>query len=217
MELTNSRLRVFSLLRSQLLSYISSPKAFLDSLGINGDLPDSEDLASFNSLLEKCPDEDMEWHSVFLIIDKNTKTLYGHACFCGFISKHNVEIGYRIYQNWQNKGIMTEALKLISSEALRHPDITRVSAYCAPDNIASARVLIKNRFRLKKEDDTLLYVKRSEQRTFPILVGAVVFSAIGGIVGHFAFGHLHEGLNVGIFLGLGIGAAIAFKRNNRKL
>ena len=216
MELTNGRPRVFSLLRSQLLSYVASPQAFLDTMGLNGNPPDSEDLASFNSLLEKCQDEDMQWHSVLLITDKNTKTLYGHLCFCGLIDKYNVEIGYRIYPQWQNQGIMTEAIKLISSEALRHPDITRVSAFCSPDNIASARVLIKNRFRLKKNGDPALYVKRSEQRTFPILVGALIFSIIGGLVGHIAFGHLHEGLNIGIFVGLAIGAVVAFKRNNRK-
>ena len=217
MELTNSRLRVFSISRSQLVRYTEDPAAFLRSVGIKGECPDVQDMESFKQLLDKCDQEDMEWCSVFLITDKAEHILYGHACFCGLIEKHNVEIGYRIYDEYQNRGIMTEALKLISSEALRNPDITKVTSFCKSDNIASARVLQKNRFRLKKEGDLLQYVKRSEQRTFPILVGALVFSALGGVVGHFAFGHLHEGLNVGIFAGLAMGAAVAFKRNNRKI
>ncbi|MBR3750417.1 MAG: GNAT family N-acetyltransferase [Clostridia bacterium] len=217
MELTNGRLRVFSLLRSQLERYVSAPREFLDSVGICGELPDGQDMRSFKSLLEKCGSEDMQWCSVFLITDKEEHTLYGHVCFCGLIEKQNVEIGYRIYDQYRNKGIMTEALKLISSEALRDPDITKVTAFCEQGNVASARVLEKNRFRLKKSGDVLQYVKRSEQRTFPILVGALVCSVLGGAIGHFAFGHLHEGLNIGIFLGLAIGAAIAFRRNHRKI
>jgi len=137
MELTNGRLRVFSLLRSQLERYVSAPREFLDSVGIRGELPDGQDMSSFKSLLEKCGSEDMQWCSVFLITDKEEHTLYGHVCFCGLIEKQNVEIGYRIYDQYRNKGIMTEALKLISSEALRDPDITKVTAFCEQGNVAS--------------------------------------------------------------------------------
>ncbi len=214
MELTNTGLRVFSLTRSQLKEYLDAPEVFLDKMGIKGYLPET-DARSLNILLEKCDTEDMQWYSPFLIVDKLDKTLYGHICYCGLIKKHTVEIGYSMLKEHRNKGVMTEAVRMVSGEALRDLDITRVQALCLPDNPASARVLQKNHFRLKKQGDTLLYVKRSEQRTFPILICALLGVIVGASVGHFVFGSLHNGLNIGIFSGLGLGAVVAVLRRKR--
>lgn len=216
MELTNNKLRVFSLSKSQLEEYLNNPSVFFEKHNINGQTPSEEDARSMRSLLDKCDQEDMQWYSVFLITDKVSRTLYGHICYCG-INKSMVEIGYSLHEQYRNQGIMTEAVRLVSSEALRHPNVTRVCAQCLPNNPASARVLEKNHFRLKKQGDVLLYVKRSEQRTYPLLICALLGVILGVSIGHFFFGSMHNGLNIGIYSGLALGAIVSIiKRNKNK-
>ena len=216
MELTNSRLRVFSLSKSRLEEYLSHPSAFFEKYNIKGQAPSEADVQSMRSLLDKCDQEDMQWYSVFLITDKVSSTLYGHICYCG-INKSTVEIGYSLHEQYRNQGIMTEAVRLVSSEALRHLDVKRVCAKCLADNPASARVLEKNHFRLKKQGEVMLYVKRSEQRTYPLLICALIGVILGASIGHFFFGSLHNGLNVGIYSGLALGAIVSIiKRTKNK-
>ncbi|MGL4513447.1 MAG: GNAT family N-acetyltransferase [Lacipirellulaceae bacterium] len=66
---------------------------------------------------------------------------------CGMIttwkSDFRVGVGYVLARSEWGKGIMTEALRAVLDLAWRDQSVWRVSAYCHPDNVGSARVMEK--------------------------------------------------------------------------
>lgn len=57
------------------------------------------------------------------------------------------EIGYSIVRDFRGRGIATEAVRAILSEAFEQADLTRINAFCVPENAASRRVLQNAGFR----------------------------------------------------------------------
>lgn len=51
------------------------------------------------------------------------------------------EIGYSIVREFRRVGIATEAVRAMVDEAFREANLSRVNAYCLPQNTASRRVL----------------------------------------------------------------------------
>lgn len=60
-----------------------------------------------------------------------------------------VEIGYVLAQDRWGRGWMTEALRAVVAELQKHPEVWRIHAHCATDNLASARVLEKAGFEFE--------------------------------------------------------------------
>jgi len=70
-------------------------------------------------------------------------------------SKHRSEIGYWLGKKYWNKGIMTEAVKLIVNFAFKELDKKKLTIGFLEDNISSRRVAEKNGFKyeyLKKKE-----------------------------------------------------------------
>jgi len=63
--------------------------------------------------------------------------------------KHRAYIGYCLHPNFRGKGIMTEAVKLVSSYAFKKYKLKRLEAYCRTFNKPSAKVLKKSGFKLE--------------------------------------------------------------------
>lgn len=71
---------------------------------------------------------------------KNTGELVGT---CGWVRRvpHAVDLGYCLGRRWRRQGIMSEVAQVMIDEAQRDRAVYRVSAYCHPDNAASAGVM----------------------------------------------------------------------------
>ena len=85
----------------------------------------------------------------WLIVEREGLVMVGEAGLKGPpAARHTVEIGYGLLEAFRNKGYMTEAVGALARLAFFQPDyrVERVTALTLPDNIASHRVLEKNRF-----------------------------------------------------------------------
>jgi [ribosomal protein S5]-alanine N-acetyltransferase len=65
------------------------------------------------------------------------------------IYRHSAEIGFWLGRRFHVKGIMTEALKLASQYAFNELNLYRLFAGVFAPNIASRKVLLKNRFQIE--------------------------------------------------------------------
>lgn len=135
-------------------------------------LKDAEDIFEFTSLPETC--EILSWYphqnidvtkkflkSIIIKYKKNepaqwalelkeNKKVIGIAGFIN-IDFHNKrgEIAYVLSPFYQNKGLMTEALKEIIRIGFNRMDLIRIEAKCEIDNFASERVMQKIGMRLE--------------------------------------------------------------------
>lgn len=63
--------------------------------------------------------------------------------------EHRATIGYCIAKKYRNRGIATQAVKLITAYAFKHYKLKRIEAWLRPENKASAKVLRKNGYVLE--------------------------------------------------------------------
>jgi RimJ/RimL family protein N-acetyltransferase len=87
--------------------------------------------------------------TTWLVIERERSVIVGEAGLKGPpVSRHTVEIGYGTMENYRNRGYMTEAVGALTLFALFQKEykVERVTALTLPGNIASHRVLEKNRY-----------------------------------------------------------------------
>lgn len=88
-----------------------------------------------------------EYYAAWLILLKEeAKRHIGDFSFKGITEDGMIEIGYGIKPEYEGKGYMTEAVKAIAKWAYERPEVTRIEAEAAENNIASIRVLTKAGF-----------------------------------------------------------------------
>ncbi len=63
--------------------------------------------------------------------------------------EHKAEIGYWLGEKYWNKGIMTEAVKLVTRFGFKKMKLKRIYAYVYPFNKASMRVLEKTNYKFE--------------------------------------------------------------------
>ena len=105
---------------------------------------DAELKTAYTEMLEGClrhPDQ-WEWYAMWMI-ELRDGTHIGDLCFKGLDANGMTEIGYGILEEYQGQGYATEAVGTVVIWALKQPDVTRVEAETALDNLASQRVLEK--------------------------------------------------------------------------
>lgn len=91
--------------------------------------------------------------SLFALLDRQTKTLFG---YCGFLHHEvdgamEIEIGYRLHPDFWNRGYATEAARSVRDHALRDWKLEHVVSLIHPDNQPSQRVAEKNGMRVRNE------------------------------------------------------------------
>ena len=131
MTIETARLRMYPAARRQMETFIAAEK-------------DAELRAAYRQMLEGCLryPEQWLWYAMWMIELRNG-THVGDFCFKGLAADGAAEIGYGILEEYQGQGYATEAVDAAVRWALRQPDVTRVEAETAPDNLASRRVLEK--------------------------------------------------------------------------
>ena len=83
-----------------------------------------------------------ERHTAWAIIERETATVIGDIGFHGPPDADGlIEVGYSVEPAWRRRGLAGEALAALLTWVEREPGVTGVVARCAPDNVASIRLL----------------------------------------------------------------------------
>jgi len=98
------------------------------------------------------------YNTIWVIIDKEKHVMVGDICFKGLPNaKGEIEIGYGIYPDFEKQGYMSEGVRLLVKWASTQPGVDTVVAETDNDNVASHRVLEKNKFRIFKSVHSMLW------------------------------------------------------------
>jgi RimJ/RimL family protein N-acetyltransferase len=82
--------------------------------------------------------------------------MIGDLCIVGEPNaKGEIEIGYGIYEEYKNRGFMTEIVSGIIEWTKTQPKVNSIIASTEKKNTASFRVLEKNKFQKIEETETL--------------------------------------------------------------
>jgi [ribosomal protein S5]-alanine N-acetyltransferase len=96
------------------------------------------------------------YSTIWTIMLKAENKMVGDLCFVGEPNlAGEIEIGYGTYDEFRNKGFMTEAVGGMIKWAEKQPDILSIIAGTDKTNIASFTILEKNNFVKSGETDTL--------------------------------------------------------------
>ncbi|MGK0316501.1 MAG: ribosomal-protein-alanine N-acetyltransferase [Saprospiraceae bacterium] len=96
------------------------------------------------------------YSTLWTAISKNENKMVGDLCFVGEPNGDGeAEIGYGTYDEFQNKGFMTEAVGGIIEWARAQPEIKAIIAATDKTNTASFKVLEKNKFIKTGETEAL--------------------------------------------------------------
>jgi len=112
-----------------------------------------------------------EWGWGSLIIHQAENTLIGHVMIkivpdVTGLPTDAVEIGYQVAPLYRRQGYASEATKAMMDWTLSQPGMQTVTAGCAPDNIASKRVLEKIGMDLIETREKVLVWKLSRSKSF---------------------------------------------------
>ena len=101
------------------------------------------------------------YSTLWTAISKAENKMVGDLCIVGEPNEDGeIEIGYGTYDEFQNKGFMTEIVQGIIQWAKTQPKVKSVIASTDKTNTASFKVLEKNRFVKIGETDLLFNWKR---------------------------------------------------------
>lgn len=96
------------------------------------------------------------YSTIWTAISKTENKMVGDLCIYGEPNaKGEIEIGYGIYNEFMNKGFMTEIVKGIINWAKNQTKVKSIIASTDKINIASCKVLEKNMFIKIGETETL--------------------------------------------------------------
>lgn len=96
------------------------------------------------------------YSTIWTVISKAENKMVGDLCFIGEPnSQGEIEIGYGTYQEFQNKGFMTEAVREMIEWAKKQQGVKSMIASTDKNNISSYSVLLKNNFIKIGETDEM--------------------------------------------------------------
>jgi [ribosomal protein S5]-alanine N-acetyltransferase len=157
------RLRIIPLSHRQLKKYTKADFSLEKELGVRlvprvvpPELADTLDvmlLPTVDSLF-RVP----LFFTLWSIVHKTENALVGDMCFKGEPNAAGeVEVGYGTYDQFQNRGYMTEALGGLIGWAAQQPNIRWILAETDHTNAASQRILTKLQFEKYLTVDTMLW------------------------------------------------------------
>lgn len=107
------------------------------------------------------------YSTLWTLISKHDNKMVGDLCFTGAPNVDGeIEIGYGIYDIFEGKGFMTEAVEGMILWAEKQPEISAIIADTEKQNTASFRVLEKNGFIKTGETETLFHWKHLLKNKF---------------------------------------------------
>jgi ribosomal-protein-alanine N-acetyltransferase len=92
------------------------------------------------------PANDYLFHTFWIVIDKTKKVMVADLCFKGQPKNGEVEIGYGTYEQFQGMGFMSEAVDAVIKYMFDYTLIKSVYAETNIQNMASQKILERNRF-----------------------------------------------------------------------
>ncbi|MBN8586363.1 MAG: GNAT family N-acetyltransferase [Ignavibacteria bacterium] len=156
----SSRIKLLPLSRDEMFLYIKDDNELTDKLSLNpGKRVISRGLLnSFKDPILKYIDENPDYvlfAVIWLVIDSRLNRITGHFHFKGNPDKDGMtEIGYRIYDEFQNNGYATEALGLIIQWAFSDENVKIINAFTEINNFASQKVLEKCGFKIYNKSES---------------------------------------------------------------
>lgn len=156
------RLIIKPLTYEQLLKYMKPDNSLEKEFGLKESVRSISD--DLREALEQTilpgvsdPSKNYLFSTLWTIISKEENRMVGDLCFVGEPNcKGEVEIGYGTYEEFQNRGFMTEAVSSMINWAKMQPTVKSIIASTDKSNVASYKILIKNNFARTGETDTLL-------------------------------------------------------------
>lgn len=145
---------------------LTSKEKLIDTLKLNGDLePLTEEMqTAFGWLYKQCKNYPQYniWYTVWLIVTKNNNIPVGSFCFKGEPDFNGeVEIGYGIYQKYQEHGYMSETLESLIKWLSGKKDIKALLAETNKKNIPSQKLLIKSGFIQYCDKDNMFWWRKT--------------------------------------------------------
>jgi len=160
--LETERLILKPLTYNQLLKYVMSDNSLETELNLNETSrtisPELKE-ALEKTILPNVADtkRDYLYSTIWTAITKTENKMVGDICMYGEPNADGeIEIGYGTYDEFHNKGFMTEIVKGIIEWAKNQPKVKSIIASTDKTNIASYKVLEKNRFVKIGETEMLL-------------------------------------------------------------
>jgi RimJ/RimL family protein N-acetyltransferase len=155
------RLILNPLTYEQLIKYIKCDNSLETELNLNATSrtisPELKE-AIEQTILPNVADKSKNYlySTLWTAISKEENKMIGDVCIVGEPNaKGEIEIGYGTYEEFQNRGFMTEIVSGIIQWAKTQPNVKSIIASTEKANIASFKVLEKNRFQKIDETETL--------------------------------------------------------------
>lgn len=158
-KLETENLIIIPLSEEQLIKYLRNDNSLEEELNVSKSprkIPANvkefiENTLLFNANRNKI---NFLYITFWTIISKVEDKMVGDLCFKGEPNKAGeIEIGYGIYPQFQNKGIMTEAIGAMIKWAKTQPKVKAIIAEIVQSNFASIKALEKNNFIKYKIED----------------------------------------------------------------
>lgn len=165
LELQTDRLRIVALDLENLYHYVHDYESVQLNLGVEVTMPvqDPEIKYVFSRAHYEATShpEDILWYTSWEVILKTENVIIGGVCFKGPPDDDDeVEIGYEIVTDYQNKGYATEASEALIKWAKASKHIKSIVACVEPDNLPSVKVLRKLGFNFFESDSGLYWWRK---------------------------------------------------------
>lgn len=157
------QLRIIPLNHEYLAKFIKSDNSLEAALNLNDSSEAMQEAlreALENDILPNLRDSNKNYlyYTLWMAIDKNENKIVGNICLKGEPNDDGeVEIGYGVYEEFKNRGYMTEIVALMIEWLRKQSNVKLVTALTEKDNVPSIRVLDKNKFIQSGEKEDLLY------------------------------------------------------------
>lgn len=186
-RIETERIHLIPLTPEELESLLDDPQKLANSLGI----PIVERIVDENvrraihkklDARDELTTEEWLWKTYWMIVIKESNIGAGMIGFKGLPDPTgSVEVGYGIHSTFQNKGIVTEALKTLLVWAFSHPNCDCVTATTVV-NPASEKVLKKSGFlEVAKSEQFSNWLRFKEDGCLTPETGSFSFHPIGTI------------------------------------
>lgn len=157
------RLLLRPLSSEQLKKYLQNDNSLEEELGLNKSrqkLSDELKEAIEYQILPSLQDsaKDYLYNTLWIAISKKSREIVGGLAFKGEPNAYGeIELGYGMYEAFQQQGLMSEMVASIVSWAKSRNEVLAIRANSGKNNVASSKVLVKNGFEINGMDEEFFH------------------------------------------------------------